>query len=321
MDFEHEFRMPLEIAKRSDATVLIMGPTGTGKSTLAREIHDSGTRQNQPFVTVNLATVHENTLESELFGHEKGAFTGADARRVGRLEMARGGTVFLDEIGELSPRLQARLLEFLQSRTIIPVGGNREIALNVRVIAATHQDLERAVRAGTFREDLFYRLRLLPIRTLPLIERTEDFDSIVHDCLEAVCREAKRSILRLSEDVARRLEAHHWPGNFRELRNVLEYAVLASSDGVIRVEYLPAWFVRGRSDSATATESDDSAQLGVAEFKLSMSYDESIGRFEREFLLRALNRNRWRINRTAAAIGLNKATLIRRIRAYSIHPN
>ncbi len=157
--FSISFERLLKIAHLGDSTVLITGQTGTGKSTLAKKIHLESRRKDRPFVAINLATLHEGVLESELFGHEKGAFTGADQRRIGRLELANAGTVFLDEVSELSPRLQARLLEFIQSKTIVPVGGNKEIQLDIRVVAATHKDLDLAVRKGDFREDLFHRLR------------------------------------------------------------------------------------------------------------------------------------------------------------------
>jgi DNA-binding NtrC family response regulator len=173
-------------------------------------------RRDKPFVVVNLATLHDGTLESELFGRERGAYTGADTRRVGKLELAQGGTVFLDEIGELPLRLQARLLEFLQSRTICPMGSNRETKLDVRVIAATHQPLQRKVRDGAFREDLFHRLRVIEIGLPSLSDLGENFGEILHSVLASVCRSGKQ-VLRIHPEVADRMEAYPWPGNFREL--------------------------------------------------------------------------------------------------------
>lgn len=310
----------LDLAIRSNSTVLILGPTGSGKSSLAREIHDRGARRLKPFVTVNLASVHEGTLESELFGHERGAFTGADQRRVGRLEAAQGGTVFLDEIGDISPRLQARLLEFLQSKTIVPVGGNREIQLDVRIIAATHRDLSAAVREGSFREDLFHRLRFLSLLLKPLIDRDdEEFDRLVHGILSEACQNAGRQVLRISEDVARRLESYGWPGNIRELKAVLEYAVLSSQGSEILLSDLPAWMVEDDFLTKELKMSfDRSTALGVAELEMSLDYHRSLVEFEREYLERALRRFRGRINFTARQIGLNKTTLIRRIRFLGI---
>ena len=307
------------IACRSESTVLITGPTGSGKSRLAQQIHAAGPRAQKPFVTVNLASLHEGTLESELFGHEKGAFTGAEHRRVGRIEMAQGGTLFLDEIGELPPRLQARLLEFLQARTLTPVGSNRPVRLDVRVIAATHRNLSKDVADGRFREDLFHRLRVVTVRLPGLAERPEEFDAILHSCLEDVCVATGRKILRLSEGVAERLEKHPWPGNIRELRNVLEYAVLAAESDEINVEDLPEWF--GALDPGTLQVAEGAASaLGVAEIPLSLDFQGTIARFEREYLARALQRYRGRINQTARSIGMNKTTLIRRMRAYGLYP-
>jgi DNA-binding NtrC family response regulator len=313
------------MAAQSDAAVLLSGPTGSGKTSLARMIHDGSARAGKPFVHVNLATLHEGTLESELFGHERGAFTGADNRRVGRLEAAQGGTVFLDEIGELSPRLQARLLEFLQSKVIIPVGSNRELRLNVRVIVATHRDLDAAVASGAFREDLFHRLRVLQIHLKSLIDRADEFDQLVHDCLDSVCRTHNCKVLRISEDVARMLEAYKWPGNFRELHNVLEFAVIACEDQEIRRCDLPVWFCEKLEKRVSSFESFipvspvvPSALLGVAELELSMNYQTAIANFEKTYLQRALNRFGGRVNYTARRIGMNKTTLLRRIRSHGL---
>lgn len=302
----------LKIAIRSESTVLLTGPTGSGKSTLAREIHDQSSRKAKPFITVNLASVHAGTIESELFGHERGAFTGADQRRVGKLEAAQGGTVFLDEIGEIPPHLQAKLLEFLQTRKISPVGSNREVRLNVRVIAATHRDLKTAVKFGEFREDLFHRLRVIPIELEPLSARSEEFDSIVHDMIEELCTQAGRTVLRISEAVAAELERYEWPGNFRELRNVLEFAVSSSEGDEMLITDLPPWFREPVMESAIETP------LVAAEEFFRLPHPESMGRFEKEYLILNLRRYRGRINHTARQIGMSKATLIRRMRAYGL---
>jgi two-component system response regulator HydG len=310
-----------KIAQRSDATVLITGPTGVGKTRLAKKIHDESSRRTKPFVTVNLASMHEGTIESELFGHERGAFTGADQRRMGKLEAAQGGTVFLDEIGELSLKLQARLLEFLQSKQISPVGSNREIKLNVRVIVATHRDLEASVRAGTFREDLFHRLRVIPLKLKPLSERSDEFDEIVHQSLAELCGAAGRTVLRISESVAEELERYSWPGNLRELRNVLEFTVHASEGEVITLADLPPWFQTGfRSEQESVLDEDD-RYFGVAEMPFNLSYERSMKHFEKEFLKKALKRFRGRINHTARQVGMSKGTLIRRLRAHEISPD
>jgi DNA-binding NtrC family response regulator len=309
MKLSHEIQRIYEIACRSEANVVITGPTGSGKTSLARTIHNNSERRNKPFVAINLATLHEGTIESELFGHEKGAFTGADQRRMGRLELAQGGTVFLDEIGEMPPRLQARLLEVLQSRNISPVGSNREIRLNVRIIAATHHNLAQAVANGSFRADLFHRLRVLAIELKSLAERSDEFDEILHGCLTDISIMYGRSVLRISEGLAQVFETYSWPGNFRELKNVLEYCVLASEGPELNVRDLPLWF--GRDPVA--------AFLGAAEVSAVLDYQEAMSRFEKDFIERALERYRGRINQTARKIGMNKTTLLRRMRTYGLH--
>lgn len=307
----------IEMGCRSDVNVLITGATGTGKTRLAEEIHRKGSRRNGPFVVVNLASLHEGTLESELFGHERGAFTGAEFRRVGRLEQAQGGTVFLDEIGELSPRLQARLLEFLQSRRVVPVGGSRETRLDVRVIAATHRDLVRSVAEGSFREDLFHRIRVLSIELPSLIERADDFDQILHDCLEEICKRMQRRLLRIAEPVAEQFENHQWPGNIRELRNVLEFAVLSSDGEEIRERDLPSWFRK----KATRVQESAADFRAPAQAFFDLNYESAMATFEKGYLSTHLERSKWRINRTARRIGMNKTTLLRRMKSYGLAEN
>ncbi|MBC7691449.1 MAG: sigma-54-dependent Fis family transcriptional regulator [Methylotenera sp.] len=327
MKFTSDVKKKVEIASRSESTVLILGPTGSGKTTLARWIHDHGERRLKPFVTVNLASLHEGTLESELFGHERGAYTGADQKRSGRLEAAQGGTVFLDEIGELTPRLQARLLEFLQSRVITPVGGNREIKLDVRVICATHRDLSAAVKRNEFREDLFHRIRVLGLSMKSLLDRADEFDGILHDCLQKLCESTGRELFKISEEVADRLENYTWPGNFRELRNVLEYAVQSSESSTLELSDLPDWFLNSFVDQnqnlnfpeITIQPSLNSpGVMAVAEVPMTLNYEATRCAFEKAYLEYTLKRFGGRISLTARQIGLNKTTLMRRIHAFGI---
>ena len=314
-DLNSLFRM----ASQSDVHVLISGETGTGKSLLARRIHEQSSRKAYPFVEINLATLHEGTLESELFGHEKGAFTGANEKRMGRLELAQNGTVFLDEVGELSLRLQARLLDFLQTKKIVSVGGNREIRLNVRVIAATHRDLRKLVFSGNFREDLLYRLRVLEISLPPLRERIEELSELIHSCLARACAKAKRSILKISEGAAEWFEVYSWPGNIRELENVLDYAVLASSDAEIGLEDLPFWLFQGKEKKGEADLlSPASPYYGTFQVFLTENYQETLDSIEKEYLSRAFERHRGRVTRVAERIGLNKSTLSRRLKKFDL---
>jgi DNA-binding NtrC family response regulator len=319
------------LACNSDSTVLITGATGTGKTFLARKIHETGKRRNRPFIGINLASLYEGTLESELFGHERGAFTGADLKRVGRLEMAQGGTVFLDEVGELRPHLQARLLEFLQSKVISPIGSSREIRLDVRVIAATHKNLIESVKKREFREDLFHRLRVISVPIRSLHERKEDFDVLSHSILEEFCKKLGRTILRFSPEVQEVFKVYSWPGNIRELRNVLEYAVLATEGEVIFSEHLPSWLFHDfQQEVPKAQESlllvgrlgqaaHERSELGHIHIPLSFDYAQTRKNFEKTYLQRALLRNAGRINQTARQIGLNKSTLIRKIRAFGLN--
>lgn len=233
-----------EILCRSDVNLLILGETGTGKSTLAKQIHQQSGRQGGPFIALNVCSVHSNTFESELYGHVRGAFTGAQHNRLGRMHSADGGTLFLDEIGELSLEQQSRLLEFIQDRKVIPVGANLGQELDVRLICATHRNLDEDVKMGRFRADLLYRLRGYEIALSPL--RQLDLDRQIHEVLERLLNKHRRmGVLGLTEPLAEALEAYPWPGNFRELEAVLEGIVLLSGrDAYLGLEHLPNWFSR-----------------------------------------------------------------------------
>ncbi len=234
----------LERVVDGDSTVLLLGETGTGKEVIARALHYNGPRKTGRFVAVNCGALPEGLLESELFGHERGAFTGALQRRVGKFEAAHGGTLFLDEVGELSPTLQVKLLRVLQERTICRVGGDEDIAVNIRVMAATHRNLPEMVKAGSFRQDLFYRLNVMPIPIPPLRERREDLPLLAQALLCKVRTRTGRPAERFSPDAVRVLMGHQWPGNVRELENLIERAlILAGHESIITASHLPAeWF-------------------------------------------------------------------------------
>lgn len=237
----------------ADSTVLLLGETGTGKEVIARALHYNGPRKTGRFVAVNCGALPEGLLESELFGHERGAFTGALQRRIGKFEAAHGGTLFLDEVGELSPALQVKLLRVLQERAICRVGGNEDVAVNIRVIAATHRHLADMVKTGAFRQDLYYRLNVMPVAIPPLRARRDDIPMLAQALLDKVRTRTGRSSERFSPDALRVLASHSWPGNVRELENVIERALLlAGNDATVTAAHLPTEWFSDRTDGAPA---------------------------------------------------------------------
>jgi len=235
----NELRRMVERAAPSDATILIEGETGTGKEVLARLIHGASPRREGPFVVVNCAALPETLMEAELFGHERGAFTGADAQRKGRFELANGGTIFLDEVGEMQPAAQAKLLRVLHSGEFERLGGTTTLRTDARTIAASNRDLREAVESGSFREDLFFRLSVIRLRVPPLRERREDIPLLANHFLRIYGRKNQREDLTLSPEALAALMAYHWPGNVRELENAIEAAVVMAQGATLRVEDLP----------------------------------------------------------------------------------
>ncbi len=296
-------------AARTEATVLVTGESGTGKERLARFLHTHSLRRRGPFVAVNCGALPDSLLESELFGHEKGAFTGASRAAPGLFEAARGGTLFLDEIGETSPAMQVRLLRALQERRIRRVGATREIPVDVRIVAATHRDLEAAVRSGRFREDLYYRLNVIALRIPPLRERREDLFPLARTFIAQTCRQNGCGPCALSSEVLDCLLAYPWPGNVRELQNAIERAVvLAEAQPEIRLEDLPpeirAPETAGRGRSAP-TEGGE-----VAEAILPLA------EVERRHILHALRQLSGNKKATARALGIGENTLHRKLKRY-----
>jgi len=292
------------------ATVLITAESGTGKELVARAIHRQSPRRNQPFVAVNLAAIPDTLLESELFGYERGAFTGAHARKPGKFELAHGGTLFLDEVGSLRIDLQAKLLRALQEREVERLGGTRTTPVDVRVVAATNVDLKQAVRARAFREDLFYRLNVVPLGVPPLRERKEDIALLVEHFIKKYAKEFKKDVRSVSIDALPALEAYDWPGNVRELENIIERSVALATRPVIRLEDLPldlAMHEVGQSRPALA----DASPLPLKEAR---------ERFEQAYVLRALEREDWNQSRAARILGVHRNTLIARLAAWGIRP-
>jgi PAS domain S-box-containing protein len=255
----------------TESTVLVLGESGTGKELVARALHAESPRAAGPFVTVNCAALSEGLLESELFGHVRGAFTGADRDRVGRFESASGGTLFLDEVGEIPLRLQVKLLRVLQEREIERVGETRTRHVDVRVVAATHRDLAAEVRAGSFREDLYYRLNVVALRLPPLRERPDDLPALIDVLLQRAALRVGKEVLAVDEDARARLGAHTWPGNVRELENVLESAVVACRDGVVRATDLPEGLAPRAGEAGGVNRVEDALRRAAGSVTLAAS--------------------------------------------------
>ena len=307
----HEVFRTIRRVAGSRATVLIRGESGTGKELAARAIHALGPRCAGPFVAVNCAGIPDTLIESELFGHERGAFTDARERRIGRFEAASGGTLFLDEIGELAAPVQAKLLRALQERTIDRVGGSAPVEVDVRVVAATHRDLEKEVDAGRFRSDLYYRIHVVPIELPPLRERREDIRPLAQHFLERLRSEAGRGPTRIAPRALEALERFPWPGNVRELANAIERAVALSDREVLELEDLPPGIVReGRIEELR--ESVRSGEIGV---------ETAAADFEREILLEMLERCAWNQTRAAEQLRITRRALKLKMDRYGLAPS
>jgi DNA-binding NtrC family response regulator len=296
----------LQKVAETDLTVLVRGESGTGKELVAQALHQRSTRRQRPFVAVNCAAINRELVESELFGHEKGAFTGADARRQGRFESADGGTIFLDEIGDMPLETQAKVLRVLQERCFERVGGTRAIQVDVRVVAATHRNLEEEVRRGRFREDLYYRLRVVEIELPPLRERREDLPALAQRFLERVTERLGLEKKRLGESALAKLGRHAWPGNVRELQNALERAAVLAPGPVIEEADLP---LAGGAAEPPAAGPADADVSSFAEAKR-----RAVEGFERAYLLAALRRSGGNVSRAAESIGMVRQSLQQKIR-------
>ena len=289
----------------SNSTILITGESGTGKELAARAIHELSPRREQPFVPVNCGAIPEELLESELFGHVRGAFTGAVNSRQGRFQLANGGTLFLDEIGEMSPKLQVKLLRVLQERQFEPVGSDRAVQVDVRVVAATNRDLHVAVREGKFREDLFYRLNVLPVHLSALREREGDIALLVKHFLALHGLRKVKRVARVEPEAMVVLEKYRWPGNVREVENLVERLIVLNEDGIIRVNELPDYVIQnGSSNQSTG------AALPVS----GMDLDRYLEKIENGFICQALERARGNKTLAANMLNLNRTTFIERLR-------
>jgi two-component system nitrogen regulation response regulator GlnG len=305
----------------SDMTVLIQGESGTGKELIARAIHYNSRRLVKPFVAMNCAAIPKELLESELFGHEKGAFTGAIERKPGKFEQANGGTIFLDEIGDMPLDLQAKILRVLQEREITRTGGTQNIHVDVRIVAATNQDLQTLVQARLFREDLYYRLNVVPINLLPLRERREDILLLVEHFLQKTCAELDIQMKKIDQPALDRLASNAWPGNVRELENVIKRAVILSSDPLLTIDDFPVLTSGGKA----ADESVDVSLETLVDRKLRACfvnvekldsgdlYNMVIEQVERPLISFLLEKTRWNQVRAANILGINRNTLRKKI--------
>jgi DNA-binding NtrC family response regulator len=298
----------LEVVEKvadTDSTILITGESGTGKELIARALHYNSRRADRMFVTVNCGAIPEELLESELFGHVRGAFTNAVSHREGRFAIADGGTLFLDEIGDMSPSLQVKLLRVLQDRSFEPVGSSKTVRVDVRVVAATHQDLSQAIREGRFREDLYYRLNVIPIEVPPLRERREDIPLLVHHFLELHAREKERKVTGIAPEALTRLAEYSWPGNVRELENLMERLVVLRGEGEIQLADLPEAL-----RAAPGASLPRAPQVPAG----GLSFNEVVERIETDLILQALERTAWNKNQAARLLGLHRTTLLEKIK-------
>ena len=297
----------IRIVAPTDAWVLISGENGTGKELVAHTIHQLSKRSRKPMVEVNCAAIPEELIESELFGHEKGAFTGAGTMKKGKFDLAHDGTLFLDEIGDMSLKAQSKTLRILQEQKFERVGGSRTIHVDVRVIAATNKDLEAEIEKGAFRDDLYFRLNVIPITVPPLRERVEDIPQMVTEFLKEISVNTNLESKEFSEDALNILKKYHWPGNVRELKNLVERLVILTPDGIIQGKDIPSPFNR-----EAAIED---------EFELTLmadTYKEAKNNFEKAFIAKKLREFNGNISQTAEAIGIERSNLHRKIKAYGL---
>ena len=296
----------IETVSDSDSTVLIYGESGTGKELVAKALHYNSKRRDKYLVPVNCGAIPEDLLESELFGHMKGAFTGATSSRIGRFELANGGTIFLDEIGDMSLNLQVKILRVLQEREFIPVGGTKSVKVDVRVIAATHHDLENGVQEKTFREDLFYRLNVIPITIPPLRTRKSDIPLLVQHFIEYFNKERSSDIEGVSPEVMKTLMEYNWPGNVRELENLIERLVIFNSKKkIINIQDLPNKFQNKEEG------------MPLSHFKLpeqGLCINTLLNQIENDLIIQALNRTGWVKEKAAKLLNLNRTTLVQKIK-------
>ncbi|MDE0322452.1 MAG: sigma-54 dependent transcriptional regulator [Candidatus Poribacteria bacterium] len=297
----------IRVAATGDISVLIQGETGTGKELVAKSIHDNSPRKARPFVGINCAAIPADLIESELFGHEHGAFTGTIEQRIGYFEQANPGTLFLDEIGDMPHTLQKKLLRVLEEREFQRLGGESTISVDIRVLAATNQDLDNAIREGRFRPDLYYRLAAFPIMVPPLRERREDIPILAHHFLKKFAADAKKPMRTISDDALHVLMQHDFPGNVRELKHAIESAVLRETTDQLQRESLPPYLVQQGSQTAISDPTDTTDILTLKET-------------ERRAIIQALKATKGNISEAARVLGISRNTLYRKMEEHNLRP-
>lgn len=318
-----QVRRLIEQVAKTEASVLILGESGTGKEVVARNIHSLSARAFKPFVPINCGAIPAELLESELFGHEKGAFTGAITSRQGRFELANGGTLFLDEIGDMPLAMQVKLLRVLQERCFERVGSNRSIEVDVRIIAATHRNLEQAIKEGKFREDLFYRLNVFPIEMPPLRHRKEDMSLLINELIFRVENEGKQSI-NLLPSALETLSVYHWPGNVRELANLIERLSILYPQGIVDAQDLPTRFrMKDKSFESGLGSSERETLLEIAGKEQSNTIEgidlkEHLVKTELALISQALDDADWVVSRAATYLNMRRTTLVEKMRKYGL---
>jgi len=294
-----------------DSTILLNGETGTGKGMIARAIHKRSKRVDKPFISINCGAIPENLLESELFGHVRGAFTGATSSKQGKFELADGGTILLDEIGDMSSDLQVKVLKVLEEGEFEQVGGAKTIKVDVRIIAATHRDLSEEVQKGNFREDLYYRLYVIPIMLPSLRDRRSDIPFLISHFMEQSNQKNDRSVQEISEEALHMMMGYAWPGNVRELKNMVERLVVLKGSGVISAQDLPSEIlsIHKYEPSTTIEISDEGICLNSA-----------VTEFEKALILQSLEKTKWVKNKAAKLLHLNRTTLVEKIKRHHLQP-
>jgi transcriptional regulator with GAF, ATPase, and Fis domain len=301
------FRIVEKVAN-SDTTIMLNGETGTGKGLIARAIHKASGRKDQPFIQINCGATPEGLLESEFFGYRRGAFTGATADKAGKFEIAQGGTIFLDEIGDMSADLQVKVLRVLEEGEFERIGGNETIKTDARIIAATHRDLEEEVQKGNFREDLFYRLYVIPIMLPTLKERKADIPYLISHFIEQFADKKDASRARFSDDAITVLANYSWPGNVRELKNLIERLVVLNEGDEILPEVLPE---KIRAASSRTAQRKDAGVGGI-------SFNTAVSEFEKALIISALDKTNWVKNRAAQLLKIKRTTLVEKIKRYNL---